>query len=188
MKTLRLKYMVYLLMFAVILMNFPLAYSQEVKLTKQEKKALRKMEMDANYHIIDSLLTSGRYVLVADFLRGKYGDRIPVIQTLNFIKVNGTTGILQTGSGSGMGSNSVGGVTAEGSVGPMEISRNPKSLRFDVRFGINTQIGHYDVYMTVSSSNSASATITGLTSGSLTWEGHLETIGNSRVFKGQNSF
>lgn len=180
--------MVYLLLLAVVLMNTTVSYSQEVKLTKQEKKALKKMQMEANYRILDSLLTSRKYVLVADFLRGKYGDRIPVVRTINFIKVDGTTGVLQTGSNSGIGSNSVGGVTAEGNLSSMEITKNPKSLRYDVRFGINTQIGHYDVYMTVSSSNNASATITGLTSGSLTWEGHLETIGNSRVFKGLNSF
>jgi hypothetical protein len=188
MKTPGLKYMVYLLLLAGVMMSSFDGYSQAVKLTKQEKKELKRLAMETNFRILDSLLNSKKYVLVADFLRGKYGDKIPVVQTLNFIKVNVTTGILQTGSNSGMGSNSVGGVTAEGSLGGMKIVKNEKNLRYDVRFGINTQLGHYDVYMTVSWSNNASATITGLSNGSLTWEGHLETIENSRIFKGQNSF
>jgi hypothetical protein len=187
MKSIRFRYTVYLLLAAGILMNSFSGFSQEVKLTKQEKKALRKAESELNFQILDSLLNSKRFVLVADFLQGEYGDRIPVVQSLNFIKVNVTTGVLQTGSNTGTGSNTVGGVTAEGTLGAMEIIKDKKSLSYSVRFSISTQIGHYDVSMTVSSGNYASATITGLTHGNLTWEGHLESIERSRIFKGLDS-
>jgi len=56
-----------------------------------------------------------------------------------------------------------------------------------VRFSIISNIGHYDVSMVVSSDNRASATVSGMWRGRLTWDGHLETVNNSRVFKGQNT-
>jgi hypothetical protein len=170
----------------ILLISFP-GHSQEEKLTKQEMKALRKAESEMNFRILDSLLTSRRFVLVADFLQNKYGDRISVLQSLNFVRVNVTNGVLQTGTGIGYGSNSVGGTTAEGSLSLYSIDRDKKSMSFNVSFGLNTQIGHYDVTMTVTSGNFARATITGSFPGKLTWEGHLETLENNSVFKGVNS-
>jgi len=41
--------------------------------------------------------------------------------------------------------------------------------------------------MTVNAANNASATITGTYPGKLTWSGHLEDLGYSKVYKGQNS-
>jgi hypothetical protein len=187
MKTKKLKMPVFLLIAAGILLISLPGYSQKPKLTKQEIKALRKAESEMNFHILDSLLTSKRFVLVADFLQNKYGDRISVMGSLNFVKVDVTDGVLQTGTGTGYGSNSVGGTTAEGSLSSYSITRNTKSMSFNVTFGLNTQIGHYDVTMTVTSGNYARATISGSTSVKLTWEGHLETLENNSVFKGVNS-
>jgi hypothetical protein len=187
MKTIRLRHSGYLLLTAVILLISLSGYSQESKLTKQEKRALEKTYNDANFHILDSLLNTRRFILVADFLQNEYGGRISVVQSLNFVKVNSTGGVLQTGSNSGNGSNTVGGATAEGSLSSFEIEKDIKNLVFNIRFGLNTQIGHYDVFMTVNAGNYATATITGTLPGSLTWEGHLETFENTRVFKGVNS-
>jgi hypothetical protein len=161
--------------------------SQDIKLNQQERKEVRKAQMAANFYIMDSLLNAKSFVLEADFLRNKYGVRVPVMSGLNFIKVDKSNGVLQTGSNDNMGYNGVGGVTAEGRIGIWEIKKYPKKLSYTLRFSLLTQIGHYDVFMTISSDNNASATITGLWPGQLTWEGHLETIYNSRVFKGQNT-
>ena len=161
--------------------------SQERKLTRQELKEVRKAQLEANFWALDSLLNAKSFVLEADFLQNQYGDRIIVTPTLNFIKLNTGNGILQTGSNWSMGSNNVGGVTAEGSIGKYEIFKDPKRMNFTLHFSLLTNIGHYDVLMTVMADASARATITGLGRGKLTWEGHLETIENSRVFKGQNT-
>jgi hypothetical protein len=56
-----------------------------------------------------------------------------------------------------------------------------------LQFSLLTQIGFYDISMNISSDNRARATIRGLGRDQLTWDGHLETIGNARVFKGQNT-
>jgi hypothetical protein len=161
--------------------------SQERKLTREELKEVRKAQLEANFQALDSLLNAKSFVLEADFLQNRYGDRIIVTPTLNFIKLNENNGILQTGSNWSMGSNNVGGVTAEGSIGKYELFKDPKRMNFTLQFSLLTNIGYYDVQMTVMADASARATITGLGRGKLTWEGHLETIENSRVFKGQNT-
>ncbi len=161
--------------------------SQERKLTREELKEVRKAQLEANFWALDSLLNAKSFVLEADFLQNRYGDRIIVTPTLNFIKITKDNGILQTGSNWSVGSNYVGGVTAEGSIGKYEVFKDPRRMNFTLQFSLLTNIGHYDILMTVAADASARATITGLGPGKLTWEGHLETIENSRVFKGQNS-
>jgi hypothetical protein len=162
--------------------------SQDIKLTRQELKEVRKAQLEANYYILDTLLNEKTFVLEADYLESRYGDRVPVLSDLNFIKVNEADGILQTGSSFNPGYNGVGGVTAEGKTGSWKITKNPKKLTYTVRFSLFSNIGHYDVLMYVSSNTRASATITGLGPGRLTWEGHLVPLNNSRVFKAQTSF
>jgi len=161
--------------------------SQGNKLTHQELKEARKAQMVANFYAIDTLLNLKTFVLEADFLQDKNGVRIPVSSNLNFIKVDKSDGILQTGSDTGIGYNGVGGVTAEGSIGSWEISKDPKKLFYTIHFSMITNIGNYDILMTVNAANQALATITGLGPGRLSWEGHLEMIYNSRVFKGQET-
>ena len=162
-------------------------YSQDIKPDKKSKKEEKRAEMEYNFRILDSLLYNGRYVLEADYLQDKYGSRVFVTSTLNFIRVDMPKGVLQTGSDSRLGSNGVGGVTAEGSVGDYKISRNLKNLTCTVTFNLLTNIGSFNILMTVSADNKATATISGTTSGRLTWDGHLKTVNKSRVFKGQNS-
>ncbi len=175
-------------LFVICLVSLPLfGYSQDAKLTRKERKEVRKAQMTENFYILDSLLNSRRFVLEAFYLKNKYGDMISVSSMVNFIRVNGSTGVLQTGSYQTIGSNGVGGATAEGTIGLYEITRNTKSLTYNLRFNLLTNIGNYDVHMTVTSDNRASATISGSTSGKLTWDGHLRSLDNSRVFKGQNT-
>jgi hypothetical protein len=188
MKTMKI-ILVSLLMAGGLILNTFYASSQDMEkdLTRQERKFMRKAQLEANFNLLDSLLNSNRFVLVADFLQNKWGDRISVVQTINFIKVNGETGVLQTGSNSGLGYNGIGGITAEGTIGDMQITRNFKNLSYTLRFSLATQIGHYDVVMSVSAGNYATATISGTTSDKLTWIGHLEDVDFSKVYKGRNT-
>jgi hypothetical protein len=180
---------IYRLYIISILLLIGLSWSslQGQQLTRQERKEIKKSAMAANYQILDSLLSERSFVLEADFLADKYGYRVPVNSMLNFIKVDGSMGVLQTGSDFARGSNSVGGATAEGKIGGWDIKKDPKNLRYSVKFNLVSNIGSYNILLTVSSDNNASATITGTTPGKLIWQGHLTTINNSRVFKGINS-
>lgn len=160
---------------------------QDTKPDKKSRKEARKAEMMVNYHVLDTLLHSGRYVLEADYLQNKYGSRVTVTSTLNFIRVDGPKGVLQTGSDTRIGYNGVGGVTAEGSIINYKIINDAKNLSTSVSFNLMTSLGTFDIYLRVSADNNATATISGSTSGRLTWEGHLVNIDNSRIFKGYNT-
>jgi hypothetical protein len=162
--------------------------SQDIKLSRQEKKEVRKVRMAVNFSILDSLLNSKSFVLEADFLQNKYGERVPVVSNLNFIKVDKSNGILQTGATSGLGYNGVGGVTAQGTISDFKVFKDSKKLTYRVRFNLMSNIGTYGIFMNVSADNHATAMITGIGPGSLTWDGHLTTIYNSRVFKGQDTY
>ena len=186
MKTMKLNWAGLFLVLGLLLIS-SYADAQDVKLTRKERKEVIKAQRNANFHILDSLLNERNFVLEAEFLQDKYGMRLPVTSNVNFIKVNQSNSVLQTGTATGFGYNGVGGVTAEGMINSWTIQKNVKDLSYTLSFTVMTQIGTYDVFLTVNSDNNASATVTGLWPGKLTWVGHLYTLDNSRVFKGQNT-
>ncbi len=162
--------------------------SSQDKLSKQEQKETRKAELNANYLVLDTLLERKSFVLEADFLNNQYGNRIHVTPMINFLRVDSSNVVLQIGSNYNLGYNGVGGITAEGSIGRWRLVKDPKNLNYFLQFNALTNIGSYDISMTVNADNFAQATISGLRGGLLIYEGHLETIDNSTVFKGQNSY
>lgn len=176
-----------LLLLPLILMTPQHVSGQSEKLTRKEKKEVRKAQMELNFYQLDSLINSGRFLLKADYLRNSEGTLIPVVSTINFIKVENGEGILQTGTNSGLGYNGVGGVTARGRVGRWEVSSDKKKLTHTVSFSLLTNIGNYDVLMFIRADNKASATIKGMSSGWLVWDGELYAPGASRVFRGQDT-
>jgi hypothetical protein len=163
-------------------------YGQEFKLTRQEQREIRKAERVASFNFLDTLLENRSFVLEADYIQNKWGDRFIVPQMLNFIKVDSSYVVLQTGSNVRFGYNGVGGVTAEGRASDWKLVRNFKNLNYNLRFNVLTDIGVYDVLMWIGADKVARATITGLWPGSLTFDGYIKSLDNSRVFKGQRSY
>ena len=161
--------------------------SQDFKLTKQDKKDAKRDRQYYEFQVLDSVLQSKSFVLEADWLENQYGYKVPVPSQLNFSMVDSTNAVLQTGSNVYMGSNGVGGATAEGNITGLKIEKNLKNLTFNLRFSISSTIGMYDIFMTIGSDGNARATITALTRGKLIYDGRIETIYNSRVYKGRNS-
>jgi hypothetical protein len=174
------------LLIGLLLISVP-GYSQDKKLSRNERKDLRKAEMAANYNVLNTLVGSMRFVLEADYLENKYGDKVPVSPLINFIMVNASDGVLQTGSNFRIGYNGVGGITAEGTIGNFEFEKNDKSLSYNVSFNILTNLGAYDIHMTVYSDFRARASISGVTSDKLVYTGRLEPLTKSKVYKGQRT-
>lgn len=162
--------------------------SQDSRLSKQERKAVKNSEMIRDFQILDTLFKARNFVLEANFLQNQYGDMINVTPVLNFIRVDSSNVVLQTGTNVNSGYNDVGGVTAEGNMVNYKINKNFKNLNYNLRFSVMTNIGPYDVSIQVGQGNSARATITGLTRGKLIYEGRIVSISNSAVFKGRNSY
>lgn len=177
-----------LLLLAFLLIKPAVMEAQEAKLSRQELKEIRQARLEADFHILDTLISSRNFVLKADYLRTRDGVLVPVPSGLNFIMVNMDEGVLQTGSNSGNGYNGVGGVTAQGKIGKWDLSKDSKKLTFTLRFSMLSTIGNYDVLMFIGADGNAAATITGMSSGWLTWDGQIYSIGSSRVFKGQETY
>lgn len=162
--------------------------SQEIRLTRQEQKEARAAERLANFQFLDTLLEGKSFVLEADFLENQYGNRYPVSSVLNFVRVEPSNVVLQIGSNSSLGYNGVGGITAQGSLERMKIYKNFKKLSYSLQFTVSTNIGAYDISMTVNSDNSARAIISGYTRDKLIYDGKLVSLNNSNVYKGQNTY
>ena len=160
---------------------------QDIKLTRQEKKDAKRVVQYANFQVLDSMLERKSFVLEAYFLENQYGNRIPVSSILNFIKLDSNDVVLQTGSNQNMGYNGVGGATAEGSLTKLKLEKNLKNLSFTLSFTVVTNIGIYDIYMTINSDGNARATISGLTPGKLVYDGRIESLNNTGIYKGYNS-
>jgi hypothetical protein len=162
--------------------------AQDVKLSRQEKKDLEMAALQANFHAIDTLLDRKTFVVQADFLEDRYGFRVPVTSDVNFIKVDTKNVVLQTGNNYGSGYNGVGGVTAEGEIQNLKITKDFKRLSYNVSFNVMTNVGIYDVIMYIGSDGKARASITGTTAGKLTWDGHFVNLYDSRFYKGQETY
>ena len=185
MKTSKLKLECLLLTIGLFSVSFNCS-SQEIKLSKQEKKDAERAQQYLNFQALDSLLTNKCFVLEADWLDNGYGVRRHVMSDINFIMVDSQKAVLQTGSNANVGWNGVGGATAEGNISGLKIEKNEKKLTFFLRFTVVSNIGFYDVAMTIYSNNNARATISGLTPGKLVYDGKIEALYNSRVYKGHN--
>lgn len=164
------------------------SFSQETKMSRSERKEARKAELAANFNVLDTLLNARNFVLKADMLENKYGDRVNVSSTINFVMINGANAVLQTGSVSRVGFNGVGGVTAEGTPDSYKVTKNLKNKTYNVKFNLMSNVGIYDIFMTVNSDLSAYAVISGLTADKLTYRGYLEPATGSGVFKGYKSY
>jgi len=163
------------------------SYTQDIKLSKQERKAAKETLKAEQFMYLNTLLESKSFVLEADFLQNQYGDRINVTPLLNFIQVNKSDIVLQTGTNVNRGYNGVGGVTAQGTMSSFKIVKNLKSYSYLLKFTVLSNIGTYYVSMNISSDNRARAEITGLNRGKLIYNGRLVALNDSRIFKGWNS-
>lgn len=151
---------------------------------KQERKAREEMKYLRTGHLLDSM----KFVLEADYLDNQRGTRVIVPSTLNFIKVDSGEAVLQIGRNAGIGSNGVGGTTAEGRISRYEVVENKKNRTYDVRMNVNSNIGNYDIFMMVSSDGSARATLSGIYPGKLVWDGDIVALDESRTFQGRTTY
>ncbi len=169
----------------IISFNFIFAQGNDENsaLTRKQK---REAEFEKQYQLTRSMLENRNFVLESDFLQDRYGNRIFVSSVVNFVAVDSTTAIIQTGSNFRIGPNGVGGVTAKGMISKWELTENPKNKSFVLRMTVMTNIGFYDLFLTIGASGKASAQLTSLRSGRLTFDGDLVPWEESSVYVGQS--
>jgi len=160
----------------------PAVSGQDIGKTRKDSTEAKK------YESTREMLDNKDFVLEADYLENKSGNRFPVSSMLNFISVDSTSSILQIGRNTGMGYNGVGGITAEGEITRYKLQPDANRKSFYVSFSVMTSIGAYDINMSVTNDGYASATLTGTRSGQLTYTGYLVPTEDSRVYKGYNTY
>ena len=150
------------------------------------KKEKRQIELEKQYQQTKLLLESKNFVLETDFLQDKYGNRVFVSSTINFVAVDSTDAVIQIGSDFRVGPNGLGGVTAKGKITKWELKENEKRKNFNLSISVMTAIGIYDLRFSVGSSGSATALLTGLRRGQLTFDGDIVPTDESIVYEGQS--
>ncbi len=165
----------------------------QVPLTRQEKKALRK-EQKIQYEAMlvkntTAAITSGRFVLKADQIRGRRGTMMMVDPTINFVAVQNDEAFVQLGSPSGMGYNGVGGITLRGKITLMKVDQEKKHGTYHITMNTMGTTGSLSIFMRFNATGEMATAIVQSTWGSrVDFEGTLYPWEGTRIFKGQESF
>jgi hypothetical protein len=172
-----------LLLAFVVSAGFVFAQNQkdDTTMTRKEKKAA---ELQQRYLETKYALENKTFVIETDFLSDRYGHRVPVSPTINFVMADDSTGVIQIGSNSHLGANGVGGVTAKGKITKYELEENKDKKSFYLQMTVMTSIGIYDLNINVSGYGNATARLTGLRAGELTFDGDIVPLQESVVYEG----
>ncbi|MCK5464789.1 MAG: DUF4251 domain-containing protein, partial [Bacteroidales bacterium] len=126
---------------------------QEIKkLQKEQKKAEKAAEEERMAEVTSFMVHQQQFVLEADYLSDKYGQRVPVTPTINFVLVDSVAGTVQFGSAQDIGYNGVGGLTVDGRITKYEYSViGKKEDSYSIRLILMSSIGTYDITLMVNS-------------------------------------
>jgi hypothetical protein len=80
----------------------------------------------------------------------------------------------------------MGGITADGNITQYELTTLPKKRGYSIRLMIMTSVGVYDIFFTISTDGSATATLGGNWGGKLNFHGNLVPLGISRIYKARS--
>jgi len=175
-----------ILVFVLIISTSILFAQEKNENSGLSKKEARKAELEKNFQKIKGMLENRDFVLESDFLIDRYGNRVPVVSSINFVSVDSTKAIIQIGSTTRIGPNGVGGVTAKGDITTYELTQNNKNKSFSLRINVMTPIGIYDLFMDVSASGRSTALLTGLSAGRLKFDGDLVPNEQSGIYVGRS--
>ncbi len=164
------------------------AQDVDKKEKRKQEKERREKEIVKNYNATVAFVEGKKFVLEANFLQDKYGNRISVSKAINFIYVNSDDAILQIGNTSGAGYNGVGGVTIEGKINKWKFNKDDKRHTIYLELGIMGSTGIYDVVLNIDPNRQTSAVLTSLSSGSIEYFGDLVSLEKSRVYKARTTY
>ena len=168
--------------------NFAVAQDSK-KLSRKEKKELKKQEQIAQNQAILELLESKKWVIEAHTVFDRYNQSYQINPTINFVGVRDEEGALQLGFDGLIGWNGVGGVTIDGKITRYEIKQakeraNPSiNIRFQGR-GMSSAT----INVSVNSSGLATAKVNGDFGDRITFTGMIKSLEESTVYKAQSLF
>jgi hypothetical protein len=148
------------------------------------KKEQRKAKLDADFQRTSSMISSRQFVLEADWLGNSSGTRYAVSSNLNFISVDSIDAIIQTGNNASFSRNGFGGVTAEGTITGWKVFTNSKSKSNSIRMDVSSRRGLFTIFIDISASGKATATLSGQTAGRLMYYGRIVPLNESNAYSG----
>lgn len=183
----------------LILLLFPLislsAQAQGSNLSKKEIRQMAKLKQkeaeekqrQTDIKITSHLIKNQRYILMADEISNRYGNRLYVNRMLNFVLVDSINAIIQVGDNHSIGSNGVGGFTIDGRITKYEVKKNEKKKSYYISFWVQSPGGSFDVSLNISESGYTSASVSSATMGGrLSYYGKLEPIQKRKIYKGNS--
>ncbi len=156
------------------------------RLSRQERKEIRDAKTAKEFSETSELLNSMHFVLEADYLSNQYGYRVMANSNLNFILVDSTEAVIQTGSNTGIGYNGVGGVTARGNISSWKVQRNEKKKSILVQMDVSTSLGYFMISMDIDANGKTTATLSSNRAGKLIYIGNLIPLEESYAFRGSS--
>lgn len=162
------------------------AQEEKEKLTREQKKEMREQREQERIQVTKQALNDTLYVLEADYLGNRQGQRVSVSSTINFISVTKDKAVFQFGSAHTIGYNGVGGATVEGSITKYEITERKNGGSYFVRINISSTIGFFDITLDIGASGNTSATVHTNTRHKLNYSGKLMPRSESSIFKGMS--
>jgi hypothetical protein len=135
------------------------------------------------------LVETQQFVLEADWLSDKYGNRIPVTSTINFVMVDSTEGVMQLGNAFAVGYNGLGGSTVEGRISDYKVKTiGKKKNAYNIYMNFQSTLGNFNINLMVGGDGSADANIRSNWPGQLNYHGDIVPLGQARVYKGSPSY
>ncbi|KXX71537.1 DUF4251 domain-containing protein [Flammeovirga sp. SJP92] len=97
---------------------------EERKKAKELAKKQAKAEEQARYQMAFEAMKGQNFVLQANQVYDRYGNIAQVTNTINFIKMEGETCVVQLGFEGIIGFNGVGGITLDGKISELKVTEN----------------------------------------------------------------
>ena len=168
----------------------PVDKKADRKKAKQEKKEEEQKMRESMAILTKQMIEEQKFVMEAIYLNSRGGDMISVSPELNFIIIDTTYGMIQLGTLDGTGFGTQGTLTFDGEVTRYDVHRTEKKnyTAWDVMIVIFSNIGTYDISLSISDDGTGEATISGSGAGSVTSTGRLYPHEASNIFKGQKLY
>ena len=176
-----------LVMSVFVLPGMTQSKAEERKAQREARKEQKAKEEAAMALVIKEAVENRQFVLEADFLANKYGERIVVPPNLNFVGIDKEFSAFQFANGRDVGYNGVGGVTVEGNVQSFKDKVSKKGV-YTIEFSVATSAGTIFVNMTVSPNGMADATVSSNGPAKLSYQGRCVPLAASTVYKGSRTF
>ena len=171
------------LLVIVLLLISNIIYAQN-KTGNKVSKADKAAQIEMQYLATENLIDSNAFVLTADFLSNRYGYRRIAEPTLNFIEIDSSDIVIQTGNSFGMGYNGIGGLTVKGRIMRWDVNKDPVRKTFTIKISVSSSLGFYDIFINVSASGKAIATVSGMRGQEVIFEGNLSHIDEFQTYQG----